>query len=118
MNAIAIEVKAPTTYGSREAAQAIIDGFGGPDCVIGVKLNTREQVPDIFEESENWPVRLQCISDREGMEEFEIRILMMTSGYNGAEPHDLVELLSYAGFDFDENQIFEETINECWSKDE
>lgn len=114
-----IEVRTSTTYAALSSAKAIIDGFGGRDCVKAVKLNTKTDYPDPFESSEEWPVRLICVSDLEGLPEFEIRVLMMTSGYDGGSgPANLIELLDYAGFYFDPDRIYNETINETWTKDD
>ena len=113
-----IELKTLTTEGARSATTSILEGFGGRDCVRSVVLNTKEVAPDPFEDSANWPVRLQCRSRRRGFEEFEIRILMMTSGYKGTETQDLIDVLLYAGFQVDKERLFRETINETWTKDE
>ncbi len=113
-----IEVRTPTSYGARSAAIAIIDGFGGRDCVKSVILNTKQEAPDLLDSSEDWPVRLKCVSELEGLYEFEIRICMLASGYNGTGPHDLESLLDYAGFDFDKREIYQRLFNEEWKKEE
>ena len=107
----AFEVRTSTSYGAREAAKAIIDGFGGPDCVKAVRLNTGVGVPDEKIESSKWPCVFECSSQKEGLYAFEIRVLMLTSGYCGTGPHDLDDLLRYAGFNLGK-RVFQRLFTE------
>ena len=106
-----LEVRTTTSYGAHEAAKAIIDGFGGPDCVKAVRLNTGEGCPNENQESSKWPCVFECQSTREGLREFEVRILMLTSGYCGTGPHDLDKLLRYAGFNLGK-RVFQRLFTE------
>ena len=104
-----IDICTGTSYGARSATIAVINSMGGPDCVKAVRLNTQLGGPDLESPSEEWALILECESRMEGLSNVEIRVCMLTSGYPGTGPHDLVEVLKSAGFKVNEHSIF----NKC-----
>ena len=112
-----IEIVTTTSYGAKSATIAFIEGIGGPECVKVARLNTKGGVPYDNVPSKEWPLVLECISAKEGLEEVEVCIFMLTSGYGGAGSHDLADILKYAGFKFFESDVYnKEFDHELWTK--
>lgn len=55
-----------------------------------------------------FPLVLACSSNREELNEFEIRIRVLPLAYEGNEALELFEVLKYAGFEFDEKEFSKE----------
>ena len=110
-----IEIMTLTSYAARDTAIELIDLIG-VECVKAARLNTAIGIPDSTISPKKWPLIFECYLNNE-LEKFEIRILMMTSGYEGAEPHDMVDVLKHAGFKFDENDILQKKFDHVrWEK--
>lgn len=74
---------------------------------VEARLNVMSYPTD-SRDSKDWPLIFKCTSDEPNNEHFEIRIHMLTCGYSGSGPHDLLECLKISGFDhcISENEIF------------
>ena len=73
---------------------------------VEAKLNV-QSYPTDSKDSKDWALIFKCTSDEPNNEKFEIRLHMLTCGYEGSGPHDLLECLKITGFD---HQISEEEI--------
>ena len=100
-----IDINTSTSYG----AVALLKGIMSIPGVNATKarIQTNGNIPSTETDSKNWGLIIECKFENADAREFEIRICMVTSGYGGEGPHDLVRCLKVAGFsNIDEEEIF------------
>lgn len=101
MNHIDI-IKSNSSFDLAETAKAIINMVG----IDSVKYAILKDV-SVFNVNE-FPLVIACSSNKTELTEFEIRIRVLPLGYEGNEAHQLLEVLKYAGFEFDEKKFSED----------
>lgn len=99
------DIDTTTSYGATAMLKVLLSAPGVRP--VKARVNTTGHSPKMDQESEEWALIIECTSDEREAREFEIRIKMLTSGYGGSGPHDLLDCLKLCGFkDIDENEIF------------
>ena len=99
------DIDTTTSYGATAMLKVLLSAPGVKP--VKARVNTTGYSPKMDQESEEWALIIECTSDEREAREFEIRIKMLTSGYGGSGPHDLLDCLKLCGFkDIDENEIF------------
>ena len=100
-----IDINTATSYGAVGMLKMVLSAPGVK--VIRARINTTVKTPNLEADSKDWALIIECESENRDVREFEIRILMLTSGYGGSGPHDLLDCLKACGFsNIDENEIF------------
>ena len=92
MNAFILDT--PTSYGSVGMLRTLVNAG---ITFKAVHLNVKP-MPTDSENSKEWPLIFDCLSDDRDNREFQVRIHMVTCGYNGTGPNDLIECLKITGF--------------------
>lgn len=97
-------IKCATSYGSI----AMLRLFAENPKVTFKKVDLNVlPMPTDSQDIEDWPVRFTCKTEDPENSEFEIYIHMLTCGYPGSGPHDLLTALEMTGFG---NILSEEAI--------
>ena len=102
MNAFVID--SPSSYGSVDMLRILANsGINFEKAILNV-----ESQPTDSENSEDWPLIFECYSELSRDAKFQVRIHMVTCGYSGTGPHDLIECLKITGFNpfISVNEIF------------
>ena len=89
-------LKTSSSYG----AVAMLETLIKSGCITfnRLDLKVRSHVTD-SKNIEDWPVIFTCKSDIDSNREFKIYIQMLTCGYGGTGPNDLIKVIKMTGFD-------------------
>ena len=100
-----IDINTPTSYGAVALVRLILSAPGVQ--VKKARINTNGQIPSADVDPSEWALILECTSDIGEAREFDIRICMLTTGYSGSGPMDMLRCLKLAGFkSINEDEIF------------
>ena len=99
------DIATSTSYGAVAMLKVLLSAPGVKP--VKARVNTTGNPPAYDQASEDWALIIECTSEEGEAREFEIRIFMLTSGYGGSGPHDLLKCLRLCKFkDIDESEIF------------
>ena len=99
------DISSSATYGAIGMLKILLSAPGVKP--VKARVNTTGNPPRLDAKSEDWALIIECESEERIAKEFEIRIMMLTSGYDGTGPHALLECLELCGFkDIDKREIF------------
>ena len=100
-----IDICSGSSYGTVGMLQNILSAPGVK--VRKARIQTTGMIPDLDAPSSDWGLILECVSENQEAREFEIRVCMVTSGYGGTGPNDLIRCLQLAGVkNIDKNEIY------------
>ena len=99
------DIDTETSYGAVAMLKVLLSAPGVKP--VKARVNTTGKSPKSDQDSEEWALIIECTSEESEARKFEIRIKMLTSGYAGSGPHDLLNCLKLCKFkNIDEDEIF------------
>lgn len=100
-----VDINTASSYGALGILQVMLSAPGVE--AKKARIQTNGKIPSLEVDSSEWGLIIECTSENVDAREFEIRICMVTSGYGGSGPTDLVRCLKACGFEnIDEEEIF------------